>query len=494
MRNELRELYGNYFAAEKEVLQSTRDSIRAKTVSFNELAGRLNKEFVETKKHNDAIDTGTESAELTDLEKKITQLRAEKDILARELGKIEGMLEQSPETSGYVVTDSRGVDRCRYCGGQVIQKDINHIATEEHDKKTKELKLKRSNIEEKLSLANKNITAFEETIFSKRQEISEKEKKAREGDRLFYEIKTREADLKSLKERLKMEEESFAVREADYKREVGEAAILVGKVELELGHRVSKWTTWTLGVQVVDRENMRRKIERLKIKIEDIGGGSKELMKEYEDTQARDTHMEKEIEDLKKSANLLTELMNDLGSTIEEKFKQGISKINQEFEQFFRLLFGGGEAQLRLVKVEKRNREIDELLIEETDLSSETLAMEEPGIEIDVSLPRKKVKGLDMLSGGERALTSIALIFAISQVNPPPFLVLDETDAALDEANSKKYADMIEKLAQKSQLILITHNRETMSRANVLYGVTMGSDSASKLLSIKFDDAETYAK
>ena len=358
------------------------------------------------------------------------------------------------------------------------------------------MKLKRSNIEEKLSLANKNITAFEETIFSKRQEISEKEKKAREGDRLFYEIKTREADLKSLKERLKMEEESFAVREADYKREVGEAAILVGKVELELGHRVSKWTTWTLGVQVVDRENMRRKIERLKIKIEDIGGGSKELMlmKEYEDTQARDTHMEKEIEDLKKSANLLTELMNDLGSTIEEKFKQGISKINQEFEQFFRLLFGGGEAQLRLVKVEKRNREIDELLIEETDLSSETLAMEEPGIEIDVSLPRKKVKGLDMLSGGERALTSIALIFAMSQVNPPPFLVLDETDAALDEANSKKYADMIEKLAQKSQLILITHNRETMSRANVLYGVTMGSDSASKLLSIKFDDAETYAK
>ena len=86
-----------------------------------------------------------------------------------------------------------------------------------------------------------------------------------------------------------------------------------------------------------------------------------------------------------------------------------------------------------------------------------------------------------MLSGGERALTSIALIFAISQVNPPPFLVLDETDAALDEANSRKYGDMLENLSKHSQLIVVTHNRETMSRAQVIYGVTMDADAVSKL-------------
>lgn len=116
------------------------------------------------------------------------------------------------------------------------------------------------------------------------------------------------------------------------------------------------------------------------------------------------------------------------------------------------------------------------------------------GIDINVSLPRKKVKGLMMLSGGERALMSIALLFAISQVNPPPFIILDETDAALDEANSRKYGDMIESLSHYSQLILITHNRETMSRAGVLYGVTMGSDGASKLLSIQFEEAVKVAK
>jgi chromosome segregation protein len=99
-----------------------------------------------------------------------------------------------------------------------------------------------------------------------------------------------------------------------------------------------------------------------------------------------------------------------------------------------------------------------------------------------------------MLSGGERALTSIALIFAMSQVNPPPFVILDETDAALDEANSKRYGDMIEALSKRSQLILITHNRETMSRAGVLYGITMGGDGVSKILSVKFDEAVEVAK
>ena len=116
------------------------------------------------------------------------------------------------------------------------------------------------------------------------------------------------------------------------------------------------------------------------------------------------------------------------------------------------------------------------------------------GIEIKVKLPNKRIRGLEVLSGGERALTSIALIFAMSQVNPPLFVILDETDAALDEANSRRYGDMIESLAKHSQLILITHNRETMSRAGILYGVTMGGDGVSKLLSVKFAEALQVAK
>jgi chromosome segregation protein len=160
-------------------------------------------------------------------------------------------------------------------------------------------------------------------------------------------------------------------------------------------------------------------------------------------------------------------------------------------------MFGGGEASLAVVKEKKRKKgpsaeEMAEMGIEIPEEPEEEET--ELGVDIAVNLPRKKIKGLEMLSGGERALTSIALLFAISQVNPPPFIILDETDAALDEANSKKYGDMVENLSKHSQLIVITHNRETMSRAGILYGVTMGREGYSKLLSIAFNEALAVAK
>ena len=198
-------------------------------------------------------------------------------------------------------------------------------------------------------------------------------------------------------------------------------------------------------------------------------------------------------------------MIADLDARIDYEFKSGILKINTEFQKFFTLMFGGGKAELTVVREARRKRKSDGEDLSDV-LSSEDLRDAESGssdaetedgpegIEVNVSLPRKKVKGLMMLSGGERALTSIALLFAVSQVNPPPFIILDETDAALDEANSKKYGDMIENLSKHSQLILITHNRETMARAGVLYGVTMGSDGASKLLSIAFEEAVAVAK
>ncbi|KKS10851.1 MAG: Chromosome partition protein smc, partial [Parcubacteria group bacterium GW2011_GWB1_41_5] len=173
----------------------------------------------------------------------------------------------------------------------------------------------------------------------------------------------------------------------------------------------------------------------------------------------------------------------------------GIKKINVEFQEFFSLMFGGGTGSLAIVVENKKKRNIPEELEQESEVAEDDEEIiPEQGIEINVSLPHKKVKELQALSGGERSLTSIALLFAMSQVNPPPFLVLDETDAALDEANSRKYGDMLEKLSKHSQLVVVTHNRETMSRAGVLYGVTIGSNGASKLLSVKFDEATAIAK
>ena len=191
-------------------------------------------------------------------------------------------------------------------------------------------------------------------------------------------------------------------------------------------------------------------------------------------------------------------LIAELNEKLNTEFKEGVKKINKQFSDFFKLMFGGGIAELFIVKIEKRKKRDTEIDLSDVPGDSvpdaEDDGDDEEGIDISVSLPHKKIKGLVMLSGGERALTSIALLFAISQVNPPPFMVLDETDAALDEANSRKYGDMIENLAKLSQLMVITHNRETMSRAGVLYGITMGNDAVSKVLSISFEDAQATAK
>jgi chromosome segregation protein len=227
-------------------------------------------------------------------------------------------------------------------------------------------------------------------------------------------------------------------------------------------------------------------LEKLKIRLEELGvGNTEDLLREYQNAKERDEFLEKELADLVTSVENLKTLMNELQQKLEEQFVTGVEKIATEFNRFFALMFGGGSAGLERVAIRTRQQDEEE---DEKDVPVEE------GIELTVSLPNKRVRGLDMLSGGERALTSIALIFAMSQVNPPPFIILDETDAALDEANSRRYGDMIEALAKKSQLVLITHNRETMSRAGILYGITMGLDGISKVLSVKFEEAALNAK
>jgi len=221
-------------------------------------------------------------------------------------------------------------------------------------------------------------------------------------------------------------------------------------------------------------------------------------MKEFKELEERDAFLGREIDDLKHSAVSLEKLIGELENRLDLEFREGIRKINTEFEKFFRIMFGGGFASLEVVSEFPRSarRRSGGLVPADETLTEGEAAEEEreEGIEVKINLPHKRIKGLEMLSGGERALTSIALIFAVSQVNPPPFIILDETDAALDEANSKKYGDMIENLARCSQLVLITHNRETMSRAGILYGVTMGADGVSRLLSVRFDEAVRAVK
>lgn len=282
---------------------------------------------------------------------------------------------------------------------------------------------------------------------------------------------------------------AVASARARFEEEVREGIVLAG-------YSMMGWDTSEIpqGALSEDRnvqEKRRREIERLKIKIEESGlANGDEVVREFKSTKERDEFLAKELVDLETSALSLRSIITELESTIDERFTEGLGLINEALQRFFSKLFGGGEAILRIEKKESKVKTDDDGEEDADTVEDDVQA----GLGISVSLPRKKIRGLESLSGGERALTSIAMIFSMTQVNPPPFLILDETDAALDEANSKRYADMIRELGSHSQLIVITHNRATMSAAGELYGVTMAGDGVSKLLSVKLEEAESVAK
>lgn len=287
---------------------------------------------------------------------------------------------------------------------------------------------------------------------------------------------------------------SFIERKERFDQEIKEAGFLFGA---SFVHSIAHPTE--SGAQEArqlagDMHDLQRTIDRLKIRLEEHSGIGNDVVTEYESTIERDAFLTRELVDIESSVKNLESLIIDLKKVLDERFTKGVETINERFGDFFKTMFGGGSAFLSITLEKKRKKKLTEEEMMEEDIVDEEDEVFERGIEVHVNLPEKKVKELTMLSGGERSLVSIALLFAISQVNPPPFLVLDETDAALDEANSRRYGDMVERLSEYSQLIVVTHNRETMSRASVLYGVTLGADSGSKLLSIKFDEAVKVAK
>jgi chromosome segregation protein len=208
------------------------------------------------------------------------------------------------------------------------------------------------------------------------------------------------------------------------------------------------------------------------------------------------------VDDLDAAQRTLKEALRELAAHIRERFTGGLTSMNERFNHYFREVFGGGRASLALVQPRPIEHAFPDLPPEETEERPRATSAEgdEPdehahvhelplGVEIHAHPPGKRVHSLNQLSGGEKALTSIALLCAILRERASPFVVLDEVDAALDEANSRRFAHLLDDMAQRAQCIIITHNRATMEAARSLYGVTMGADGVSQLLSVKLEDA-----
>ncbi|MGD1003324.1 MAG: AAA family ATPase [Minisyncoccia bacterium] len=241
--------------------------------------------------------------------------------------------------------------------------------------------------------------------------------------------------------------------------------------------------------------DIEHRIFRLRGDLASIGEVDHALMKEAEDTATRHAFLVKESEDLNKAVADLTALMRELNEKIKTEFDKSLSKINEEFAKFFALMFDGGSAKLKVLKP-KGERAADEEedgeeggdvkeMIEQTE--DELYQEKNGGVDIEIKLPRKKTTSLDMLSGGERSLVGIAALFAMVSVSPPPFLVLDEIDAPLDERNTRRFGTMLKDFSKHTQFIVVTHNRATMEAADILYGVTLAEDGSSKVVSLKLE-------
>ena len=228
-------------------------------------------------------------------------------------------------------------------------------------------------------------------------------------------------------------------------------------------------------------EALAPQISKLRSKLEWIGSIDPEVIKEYEDTQKRFSDLETQTQDLKQAMASLESIIVELDATIKERAATAFRVLDREFGNYFKKLFGGGEA--KLVEIQSESDEV-----EPEEVAAIPAEERVVGVEILATPPGKRLKSVTLLSGGERALISMALICAIMATNPSPFVVLDEVDAALDESNSRKFADIISQLADRTQFVVVTHNRATMNQAHVLYGVTMGDDGVSQLLSVKLEE------
>ncbi|MFA5124663.1 MAG: AAA family ATPase [Patescibacteria group bacterium] len=363
----------------------------------------------------------------------------------------------------------------------------------------------------------RELKAAEEVIAGLREKIDgfnlQEERKKQEIFSLQQESYALQTDLNDINERLSLVKVELA--KVETRREDTLAAI-----RENLG---ADWQFKSKGdyaeINLIEDKD---RIDRLKRQLELIGGIDPEVEKEYEEVKTRFEFLSEQSLDLDRAITDLVKVVEELDKLIKVQFEEEFDRINKDFSRYFKQLFEGGSAKLTLVQKEEEKTEAEKIreqlaqapamagslteegvpeILEETAQEAQKQVYPEDksflanmGIEIEACPPGKKIKAINMLSGGEKTMTALALICAIINNNPSPFILFDEVDAALDESNSAKFSGIVKELAHKTQFVIITHNRAIMSESDVLYGVTMQGDGVSRLLSLKLSEAEHLGK
>ncbi len=320
-------------------------------------------------------------------------------------------------------------------------------------------------IEAKLAELNSRMQAVNEGLSaaeSERAALEEKESRARidlqSAEQVYsqaqIELARREEELSALKRRI---EDDFGLVAFDF----GET--LVGQEPLPFEGLVERLPR----VDELPLE-LEAQVNRLRNQLRRMGAVSPEARREHAEVKERVEFLTTQVDDLKRAEVHLQEVITELDQLMEHRFRQTFDAVATAFRETFTRLFGGGSVRLTLTDPQDLNL---------------------TGIDIEARLPGRREQGLSMLSGGERSLTACALVFSLLRVSPTPFCILDEVDAMLDEANVSRFRDLLRELSAQTQFLIITHNRQTVQAAEVVYGISMGPDSVSKVISLKLDEA-----
>jgi len=470
---------GRLAAIDREVVLAEEERARTAAVerSLAEERERLEKEAVSLSRERERIET--ESARLNERRERMT---AEVSALEERSGELEEGLEAVAarlDTVRETASDAqRRVDRWR--AEERLARERDESVAREEERLRTELKLLEGRLATLAKQREESARELEETeneIVRSRTRLVEEQglsssalQTARQLGEKLETTSSRVSKLENDVRRLRNEHEG--VRERLHELEID-----LGAVEGEWA-RLRDACTSDLGVPpetLVEREKpgdtpspeLKERVETLRTKLEKIGPVNLLALKELDELSERSTFLTEQRKDLVDALKSLDETIKEIDSICIERFVETFEKVNALFGETFTYLFGGGTARLDLVD------EDDPL---------------ESGLDITAQPPGKKNQSVQLLSGGEKALTALALLIALFRIKPSPFCILDEVDAPLDDANVERLAELVQSMTAHTQFIMITHNRRTMQRADVLYGVTMEEPGVSKVVSVRLEE------
>jgi chromosome segregation protein len=506
LEKELKENENAYFANKLKEITEGFKKFEPEIKKFDKHIVQKQKELEALKSDLNGIEAGQPKQKeyINEIRKKKEILFQERSNLEREINKLEAKIDFLHSLAASEKVDLRAGELVAVL--EEIKQVLNNLLEEKNlEKVHKDIELLLARIAGVTDVASKqkneisDLKKIKDSLMQKLQPILEELKKLSVSEEestgkleYFNEIFRKAFEkLEEKKEEIaKLENEKnkvfFEIERLNLRRQNLESQVF------QAGRRLEEFQSMEIELpKEVQLSEIERKILKLRSEIAVIGDIDQTLLKEAQETENRHNFLATQLGDLEKAAADLEHLIKELTEKINAGFHEALGKINNEFNKFFNLMFGGGRAKLVLEKPTVREsgimnqelRESEEQKIEDSEEQIEKSL----GIEIEMSLPRKRIKGLEMLSGGEKSLVSIAALFALISVSPPPFLVLDEIDAALDEKNTKRFADIVREFAKKTQFVIVTHNRATMEAADVLYGITMEEDGVSKVLSLKLD-------